>query len=406
MLQRIEHNSLRKQRQVPRTNFKVMCEPPALHVLLERNEDKRDRSPSIKTSSNPFPPCFGTNQPGKRHSPFSQKMVRYISGGNGASGKRQFQDTVRTAVLSWIRKIGVCTIQYPDSVNRKAIMQAIAGEVESYKRSKLAWLFSLITRSRTQAAKRAISRNSVQVPVLLDDDEPSFESPTPPESPVPTTDSERSSTDTSDSSSEVDSPTDSALPSYAEAAFPSSERTYTFTRCSPFAMVMSSESQEDSQFAYHISVGVDVWMPSAIWTSVRRGGEEGAVVAQLELGISAETAVVTFGEMRVPLKHLMTRKTLSSKSRLYHLNDGTMIKWAIQKHPWQAAVGSTTLATFDASVPSRKLTVYPAGFPLFDHLLIGLLILMREHLTPRTDLIGGAAGLFNYHPHAEPNDPM
>ncbi|KZT27523.1 hypothetical protein NEOLEDRAFT_1130495 [Neolentinus lepideus HHB14362 ss-1] len=284
-------------------------------------------------------------------------------------------------------------------------MQTLAGEVESFKRSKLAWLFSLITRRRRESVKPALS--SHQIPALLDMEDISFGSPTPSESPT-TTDSEPSSA-TSDSSSEVDSLTACALPTYVEAAYPSAPKTYTFTRCSPFAMLMASESRvEDARFVYHISVGVDVWMPSAVWTCVRRGGEGGAVLAQLELGISAEAAAVTFGETRVPLKYLMTRKTLSSKSRFYHLNDGSTIRWTIQKHPWQATLGSTTLATFNPneSMSSRKLTVHLAGFPLFDHLVVGLLILMREYLTPHTELIGGAAGLFNYHPHAEPNDPL
>lgn len=298
------------------------------------------------------------------------------------------------------------------------------GEASTVRKSRLSWLLSIITRRRPE--------QGIFPARIESDDDASFGSPTPtrsstssslsssssasstatppsscPDSPTPT----ESSEDDSEFASAPTSPTAEhafALPTYAQVAYPAEPRTYAFTQRSPFAMVMASEGAgDDARFTYYISVGVNVWMPSCVNTFVRRGGEDGRLIAQLELGITAETAVVVMGEARIPLKGLLTRKNLASKSRFYHLDDGTTIKWVINKHPWQATVGSTTLATFEPdSGSSRKLTVYPAGYPLFDHLVIGLLVLMREYLTPSTAQIGGAAGLFNYHPHALPNDPL
>lgn len=72
------------------------------------------------------------------------------------------------------------------------------------------------------------------------------------------------------------------LPTYATAAFPADTVAYNFVRCSPFAMVIMSDTVPE-QPLYHISIGVNVWMPTSFTTCIRRGGtEEGRVVAQLE----------------------------------------------------------------------------------------------------------------------------
>lgn len=61
----------------------------------------------------------------------------------------------------------------------------------------------------------------------------------------------------------------------------------------------------------------------------------------------------------------------------------------------QAYCQSALLATFSPALP-RTLTVQPYAHPLLDHLVVALLVLMREHLTPLVGLSGDAAGLFNY----------
>ena len=64
----------------------------------------------------------------------------------------------------------------------------------------------------------------------------------------------------------------------------------------------------------------------------------------------------------------------------------------------QASMGATPLASF-VPTPPRPLTLQPAGHRLADHLVVSLLILMREHLTPLAGMSGDAAQLFNYSSH-------
>lgn len=64
----------------------------------------------------------------------------------------------------------------------------------------------------------------------------------------------------------------------------------------------------------------------------------------------------------------------------------------------QAHLQNTLLATFTPTAP-YKLTLQPAGHRLSDHLMVSLVILMREHLTPLAGMKGDSAPLFNYSPH-------
>lgn len=74
------------------------------------------------------------------------------------------------------------------------------------------------------------------------------------------------------------------LPTYASATNLSEPVTYGFIRCSPFAMVLSPDGAGvESHGLYHISIGVNIWMPSMTVTTVRRGSkEDGPVVASVE----------------------------------------------------------------------------------------------------------------------------
>lgn len=65
----------------------------------------------------------------------------------------------------------------------------------------------------------------------------------------------------------------------------------------------------------------------------------------------------------------------------------------------QAYMGSKLLAQFTPEPRSQKLLLQPEGHALMDHIIIALLVLMREHLTPKRVQVGEAAGLFNYQPY-------
>ena len=65
---------------------------------------------------------------------------------------------------------------------------------------------------------------------------------------------------------------------------------------------------------------------------------------------------------------------------------------------FQASLDNLPLAIFSPN--SRNLTLHPQAHSEFDDIVISILILMREHLTPKSNQVGGAAGLFNYHPYS------
>ncbi|KIP11596.1 hypothetical protein PHLGIDRAFT_124738 [Phlebiopsis gigantea 11061_1 CR5-6] len=190
------------------------------------------------------------------------------------------------------------------------------------------------------------------------------------------------------------------LPTYATAAYPTLAATYSFIRSSPFAMILSSDTPGISPHRlYHISIGVNIWMPTMTVTTIRRGTREnGPVVASIELGISSSPATVTMGGVCRHLDNVIFRKSSTSNSRLYFTGDGKTIKWKMDVKSWQVYLDTTHLATFLPDAP-RKLTLQPAGHRLSDHIMVALVILMREHLTPLAGITGDSAQLFNYSTH-------
>jgi len=159
-------------------------------------------------------------------------------------------------------------------------------------------------------------------------------------------------------------------------------------------LVTQSEPQD---IAYNISVGVNVWMPSEHITLLRRhANTEGPVLARLEMGITSTNATVTIGNKTLLLSDLMPGIYSSSSSRMYHLDDGRLMKWKFGMTTWEASLDGSSLATFSPN--SRDLTLHPRALCNFDDVVISILILMREYLTPKSTQVGGAAGLFNYHP--------
>ncbi|KAI0095186.1 hypothetical protein BDY19DRAFT_988951 [Irpex rosettiformis] len=190
-------------------------------------------------------------------------------------------------------------------------------------------------------------------------------------------------------------------PTYSVTMASTTPVTYGFVRTSPFAMVVSPDGVQSAHGhgLYHIGVGVNVWMPNCTVTTIRRGpNENGPVVAEVELGISSVSATVTIGGITKNLQQVYFRKSSTSSSRLYFTGDGSTIKWKLGASSWQAHVGSTLLATF-VPTPPRKLTLHPAGHAQADHIMISLVIIMREQLTPVAGIRGNSAELFNYSAH-------
>ncbi|RDX46738.1 hypothetical protein OH76DRAFT_1406580 [Lentinus brumalis] len=183
-----------------------------------------------------------------------------------------------------------------------------------------------------------------------------------------------------------------ALPTYASAAYPKRPATYRFAQAGPFAMTLAAGGEEEvpGLGRYHVSVGVNVWAPRSYVTSIRRGlGEDGPLVAQIEAGCASVHATVAFGDVGLPLKDMMS-KNLVNGSRQYNLGDGSAVNWKLGRTEWKAYYDSAHIATFSPTAP-RTLVVQPTAHRLMDHLLIGVLLLMREKdeaVYGRTDYAG------------------
>ncbi|KAJ8487587.1 hypothetical protein ONZ51_g4073 [Trametes cubensis] len=103
---------------------------------------------------------------------------------------------------------------------------------------------------------------------------------------------------------------------------------------------------------YRVSVGVNVLTLRSWVTSIRRGGEDGLLVAEIESGISSGNATVTMEEASRSSRDVLSR-TVGSK--MYYIGDGTSIRWNLGETQWE-----------------------PIGHRFFDHIVVGLLLLMRE----------------------------
>ncbi|OBZ79975.1 hypothetical protein A0H81_01437 [Grifola frondosa] len=94
------------------------------------------------------------------------------------------------------------------------------------------------------------------------------------------------------------------------------------------------------------------------------------------LNLVPAAATITMGDVCRPLKEVVS-KSLSNSVRLYRVGNGTTIKWKLSGSLWQAHLDNTLLATF-SSKPPRKLVLEPIAHRWFDHIVVGVLVLMRE----------------------------
>ncbi|KAG9221018.1 hypothetical protein CCMSSC00406_0002382 [Pleurotus cornucopiae] len=194
-------------------------------------------------------------------------------------------------------------------------------------------------------------------------------------------------------------------PGYVEARIPTGPVLYTF---SPFGhncmiLVPPPESQ-DTRPQYHISVDVDCFNPLVHITTVRRGvNEYGDHVAEFEMGISKSPATLSIRGKHYKLSEAMQKRG-SPMSRSW--------AWQFVRHKlyWDgskpveckcyASPEKTTLyATFTPArrpevrtqpIIQAQLKITPAGYPLFDDILVSALIVARCRATPQDN------DLFNF----------
>ncbi|KAI0778875.1 hypothetical protein BD413DRAFT_632384 [Trametes elegans] len=168
-------------------------------------------------------------------------------------------------------------------------------------------------------------------------------------------------------------------PTYSSAAYPTHDVVYRFAQAGPFGMSLEADAAGKEAglahvWRYQVEVGVNVLTLRSWVTTVRRGGEDGLLVAEIESGLSAGSATVTMGDESRSSKEVLSR-TLGS--RMYYIGDGTAIRWNLGESRWEAYFDSVELATFESG-PSRRMVVQPLGHRFFDHLVVAVLLLMRE----------------------------
>ncbi|KAI0368945.1 hypothetical protein BV20DRAFT_947319 [Pilatotrama ljubarskyi] len=167
-------------------------------------------------------------------------------------------------------------------------------------------------------------------------------------------------------------------PTYSTAGCPGHAVTYRFAQAGPFGMTLEAEKGHKGEdldvWRYHIGVGMNVLTLKSWVTSVRRGGEDGVLVAEIESAISTGGATVTMGDVSRSSKEMLSR-TLGSK--MYYIGDGTSIRWNLGETKWEAFFDTVELVTFYPT-PPRKLVMQPIAHRFFDHIVVALLLLTRE----------------------------
>ncbi|CDO73383.1 hypothetical protein BN946_scf185013.g17 [Trametes cinnabarina] len=175
-------------------------------------------------------------------------------------------------------------------------------------------------------------------------------------------------------------------PTYSATAHPTHAVAYRFAQTGAFETTLEAESRtkekgelSNGMWRYHIAAGVNVLTLRSWVTSVRRGGEDGLLVAEIESGLvsSGCDATVTMGDGSRLQKDVLS-KTVGCK--MYYLGDGTSIRWNLGETKWEAFFDSVPLATFDPG-PARRLVMQPVAHRIFDHLVVAVLLLMREEET-------------------------
>ncbi|KAI4528300.1 hypothetical protein K523DRAFT_367866 [Schizophyllum commune Tattone D] len=189
-------------------------------------------------------------------------------------------------------------------------------------------------------------------------------------------------------------------PAYVDARRPTEPITYVFTPSGANAMLLLPPSQAaDSRPLYHISVAMNVFVPTSFITTVRRGGtEEGPIVGDFEMGISNKASTVFIRNRECTVHDALHPKTFKGDILTWTLTDKE-IQWDITSDPRlyicfrmeKAVMERVVLARFlpnrslrlpDARHRTQMLEVTPAGQEFLDDILLSALIIERRRRRP------------------------
>jgi len=192
-------------------------------------------------------------------------------------------------------------------------------------------------------------------------------------------------------------------PGYNASRDPTVPVTYSFSRVSSSAMILiPPEDFPDSRPRYHISVNLNCFMPSSYITTIHRGAtENGQFVGDFEMGISKIPATVSFRGKETKIKDILKKSWVLADSGVWRWRcpgkEKTLI-WHWQSVPLSATckvqarkgpavivakfMPASRLRREGNPVDLSRLEILPEGQEDFDDILISVLIVQREKLTP------------------------
>ncbi|KAK7023854.1 hypothetical protein R3P38DRAFT_2954555 [Favolaschia claudopus] len=163
----------------------------------------------------------------------------------------------------------------------------------------------------------------------------------------------------------------------------------------------------DSRPQYHISVSMNCFNPFSFITTVHKGASDlSPHVGEFEMGISTIPGTVVMGQRQKAIKDVV-RTASSGRARWsWRFSDDSSrhLRWELvnfgtgifncflASEPYPASIdlkiaqfkGAPSTQKGTDRTPPSMLRIYPQGQPLFDDILMSILIIERRRLQPPT----------------------
>ncbi|KAL1739727.1 hypothetical protein HDZ31DRAFT_68647 [Schizophyllum fasciatum] len=189
-------------------------------------------------------------------------------------------------------------------------------------------------------------------------------------------------------------------PAYVDARRPTEPITYVFTPSGANAMLLLPPADSaDTRPLYHISVAMNVFVPTSFITTIRRGGtEEGPIVGDFEMGISNKASTVFIRNQECTVHEALHPKTFKSDilswglaEKEFHWDITGDARFYTCFKTEKGVTGRVALARFlpnrtlrlpDVRHRTQLLEVTPAGQEFMDDILLSVLIIERRRRRP------------------------
>jgi len=168
---------------------------------------------------------------------------------------------------------------------------------------------------------------------------------------------------------------------------------YYFRSCGHNSMILYSF---ENRPCYHIEVTMNCFMPSSYLTIIRRGSQQGEVIASFEMGMTTEKATLSFGAANYWLKDVFqnfrTAIRSNAKGRWIWKRDGYELEWSSPNDPESKAhlVSDSKKRTIAKIIPPSKpgqprdtlLEVHFSVQHLLDDIVVSSIIVERKRQSP------------------------